>query len=350
MFNETNSFKLEIFQSTLECVRFYNSYTFNTWYRNIRNLTLKSLINVSKFIYFKEWLLKKLMSNGMSFSPTILRVVRVVRVGRILRLIKGAKGLRTLLFALIISMPALLNIGLLLFLVIFIYAIFGMNFFMYVKYDDTITEFFNFQTIYRSILLLFPMCTFSGWNDMLESLSNEEAPDCDPDLSTYSQVSKGDCGNRKIAIPYLISYLVISFSIVNMFIAVLLENFDQAREEIKQGLTNDDFDMCYKVWQKFDPKGTEFIPYERLSDFVNQLAKPLRIPKPNKLKLINMDIIICKDGMVHYSDVLFSITKNYLGAGNEVDELVPVDFQKKNLQTINQSHLPLNFKKKIKVL
>ncbi|CAF4904551.1 unnamed protein product, partial [Rotaria socialis] len=48
-------------------------------------------------------------------NPTLLRVVRVARVGRILRLVKGAKGIRTLLFALAVSMPALFNIGLLLF-------------------------------------------------------------------------------------------------------------------------------------------------------------------------------------------------------------------------------------------
>lgn len=56
------------------------------------------------------------MKNVLSMPPTILRVVRVIRVGRVLRLVKGARGIRTLLFALAISMPALVNIGLLLFL------------------------------------------------------------------------------------------------------------------------------------------------------------------------------------------------------------------------------------------
>ncbi|NXK01572.1 SCN2A protein, partial [Herpetotheres cachinnans] len=66
-------------------------------------------------------------------SPTLFRVIRLARIGRILRLIKGAKGIRTLLFALMMSLPALFNIGLLLFLVMFIYAIFGMSNFAYVK-------------------------------------------------------------------------------------------------------------------------------------------------------------------------------------------------------------------------
>jgi hypothetical protein len=64
---------------------------------------------------------EKFMKHVLTFSPTILRVVRVVRVGRVLRLVKGARGIRTLLFALAISMPALVNIGLLLFLVISIF-------------------------------------------------------------------------------------------------------------------------------------------------------------------------------------------------------------------------------------
>ena len=103
------------------------------------------------------------MNSTLNFSPTILRVVRVVRVGRVLRLVKGARGIRTLLFALVISIPALLNIGLLLFLVMFIYAIFGMNFFMYVKYDAGINELFNFENVYRSMITLFPLCTSAGW-------------------------------------------------------------------------------------------------------------------------------------------------------------------------------------------
>ena len=64
--------------------------------------------------------------------PTLIRVVRVFRVGRVLRLVKAAKGLRTLLFSLVVSLPALFNIAVLIFLVLFIYSIFGVNFFRFV--------------------------------------------------------------------------------------------------------------------------------------------------------------------------------------------------------------------------
>ena len=160
------------------------------------------------------------MQNMLSMPPTVLRVVRVIRVGRVLRLVKGARGIRTLLFALAISLPAPVNIGLLLFLVIFIYAIFGMNFFMYVRYDAGINELFNFENIFKSMITLFPLCTSAGWSGVLEAITNDKPPHCDPTKETHSQISQGDCGNQSVAIAFLVSYLIISYLVViNMYIA-----------------------------------------------------------------------------------------------------------------------------------
>ena len=98
----------------------------------------------------------------LPLPPTILRVLRVFRVLRIVRLLstnpslprtyphpnpnpnanpdpdpdpnrvrllKGAKGLRDLLMTMVYSAPALVSVGSLLFLVVFIYAVLGMNLF-----------------------------------------------------------------------------------------------------------------------------------------------------------------------------------------------------------------------------
>ena len=44
---------------------------------------------------------------------------------------------------------------------------------------------------------------------------------------------QGNCGNTIVAIAYLLTYLVISFLIViNMYIAVILENYSQATEDV----------------------------------------------------------------------------------------------------------------------
>ena len=95
------------------------------------------------------------MMQDFPVSPTLLRVVRVFRIGRILRLIKAAKGIRKLLFALIVSLPALFNIGALLALITFIYAIIGMTLFGHVKHQGALNDQVNFETFGRSMQLLF---------------------------------------------------------------------------------------------------------------------------------------------------------------------------------------------------
>lgn len=99
-------------------------------------------------------------------SPTLLRVVRVFRIGRILRLIKAAKGIRKLLFALIVSLPALFNIGALLALITFIYAIIGMTIFGHVKHQGALDDLVNFETFGRSMQVLF---RWSGWSRYIKS-------------------------------------------------------------------------------------------------------------------------------------------------------------------------------------
>uniref|UniRef100_A0A8C2UAQ2 Sodium channel protein n=1 Tax=Coturnix japonica TaxID=93934 RepID=A0A8C2UAQ2_COTJA len=255
-------------------------------------------------------------------SPTLFRVIRLARIGRVLRLIRGAKGIRTLLFALMMSLPALFNIGLLLFLVMFIYSIFGMSNFAYVKKEAGIDDIFNFETFGNSIICLFQITTSAGWDGLLSPILNSGPPDCDPNLENPGSSIKGNCGNPSIGIFFFCSYIIISFLIVvNMYIAVILENFNVATEESSEPLCEDDFEMFYEIWEKFDPDATQFIAYSTLSDFVDTLQEPLRIPKPNKIKLITMDLPMVAGDKIHCLDILFALTKEVLGDSGEMDAL-----------------------------
>lgn len=184
----------------------------------------------------------------LPISPTLLRVVRVFRIGRILRLIKAAKGIRKLLFALVVSLPALFNIGALLGLITFIYAILGMSLFGNVKLQGALDDMVNFQTFGRSMQLLFRLMTSAGWNDVLESLMIQP-PDCDPFIHGHTN---GNCGHPLLAITYFTSFIIISYMIViNMYIAIILENFNQAHQEEEIGIVEDDLEMFYIRWSKY---------------------------------------------------------------------------------------------------
>ncbi|XP_010134125.1 PREDICTED: sodium channel protein type 3 subunit alpha isoform X3 [Buceros rhinoceros silvestris] len=255
-------------------------------------------------------------------SPTLFRVIRLARIGRILRLIKGAKGIRTLLFALMMSLPALFNIGLLLFLVMFIYAIFGMSNFAYVKREVGIDDMFNFETFGNSMICLFQITTSAGWDGLLAPILHSGTPDCDPHKDHPGSSVKGDCGNPSVGIFFFVSYIIISFLVVvNMYIAVILENFSVATEESAEPLSEDDFEMFYEVWEKFDPDATQFIEYSKLSDFAASLDPPLLLAKPNKVQLIAMDLPMVSGDRINCLDILFAFTKRVLGESGEMDAL-----------------------------
>ncbi|XP_064559918.1 sodium channel protein type 5 subunit alpha-like [Zonotrichia leucophrys gambelii] len=289
----------------------------------LRQYYFSNAWNIFDLVVVIMSLVALLLSNiGKAFEhflpPTLFRVIRLARIGRILRLIRGAKGIRTLLFALMMSLPALFNIGLLLFLVMFIYAIFGMANFGYVKMEGGIDDMFNFQTFANSMLCLFQITTSAGWDGLLSPILNTGPPYCDPAIKE----EVGECGKPAIGIIYFVSYIIISFLIVvNMYIAVIMENFNAATEESAEPLGEDDFDIFYEIWEKFDPEVTQFITFSALSDFADALPKPLRVPKPNKVELTAMDLPVVSGDKIHCLDILFAFTKRVLGDSGELDTL-----------------------------
>uniref|UniRef100_A0AAQ5YKZ2 Sodium channel protein n=1 Tax=Amphiprion ocellaris TaxID=80972 RepID=A0AAQ5YKZ2_AMPOC len=255
-------------------------------------------------------------------SPTLFRVIRLARIGRVLRLIRAAKGIRTLLFALMMSMPALFNIGLLLFLVMFIYAIFGMANFAYVKKQDGVDDMFNFETFGNSMICLFQISTSAGWDNLLSPIMASSPDECDINFVNTGTNTRGNCGSPSVGIAFFVSYIIISFLIVvNMYIAIILENFSVATEESTEPLSEDDFEMFYEVWEKFDSEATQFIEFSMLSNFADTLSEPLRIAKPNKIKLIAMDLPMVSGDRIHCLDILFAFTKRVLGESGEMDAL-----------------------------
>lgn len=74
------------------------------------------------------------------------------------------------------------------------------------------------------------MSTSAGWDGVLDGIINEE--DC---LEPNQEIGyPGNCGSATVGIAFLLSYLVISFLIViNMYIAVILENYSQVNKSFK---------------------------------------------------------------------------------------------------------------------
>lgn len=177
------------------------------------------------------------------------------------------------------------------------------------------------------------MCSSAKLAVALTAITSEK--DCDVGDSELGNA--GNCGNYMAGVAFMISYLVLSFLIiVNMYIAVILENYSQATEDVQEGITDEDYDLFYEIWQEFDPDGTQYMPYKMLFEFLDVLEPPLQIPKPNKFKIIHMDIPIVrwtdpnsgevKDNAVFCTDILDALTQDFFARkGNPVEEPPHVD-------------------------
>ncbi len=100
-------------------------------------------------------------------------VLRILRVGRALRLIKQAKTLQMMFMTLYYSVPSLLNVGALIFILMFIYSIIGMNLFGGLEYEGGIHQYTNFDTFPTAMQTMYRIGTLDSWNVIFESCARD---------------------------------------------------------------------------------------------------------------------------------------------------------------------------------
>ena len=101
----------------------------------------------------------------------------------------------------------------------------------------------------------------------------------------------------------------------------------QAHQQEEVGITEDDFDMFYVVWERYDPHATQFIKYDQLSDFVADLEAPLKIEKPNEITLVSFNLPIMEGDKLHCLDILMALVKNHLFDVEESEEFIKMKEQ-----------------------
>ena len=176
-------------------------------------------------------------------SASYLSLLRVARVARIFRLIPKAKGLKALFQTLLYSLPALGNVGSVLFLFFFIFAVLGMNLFGKMRFSSgELSRYANFETFGFSMLTLFRMATGEAWNGIMHDTMIQS--DCvlvqDPATGNLSYVDydavdwdnldkkywTNQCSPHTfISVAYFCLFILLcAFVMLNLVIAVILDN------------------------------------------------------------------------------------------------------------------------------
>lgn len=126
---------------------------------------------------------------------------RVLRLLRVLRLINAFPELRIIVETLVRSIPSMMHITLLMSIIFFIYAVLGFHLFH--EHDPT-----HWRNLAYSLLTLFRIVTLEDWTDVMY-----KAMELSPAYALY-----------------FVSFVVVgTFVVVNLFIAVVINNLDEAK-------------------------------------------------------------------------------------------------------------------------
>jgi voltage-gated sodium channel len=130
-------------------------------------------------------------------------VARLVRILRVLRLVSAVPQLRLIVATLVRSIPSMGHVILLMSIIFYIYAVTGFH--LYHEHDAE-----RWGSLGAALLTLFQMVTLEGWVEVMDTAM---------ELHGWSWI-------------YFVSFVLIgTFVMLNLFIAVVINNLDAAKSE-----------------------------------------------------------------------------------------------------------------------
>ncbi|CAF0765433.1 unnamed protein product [Adineta ricciae] len=240
---------------------------------------------------------------------------RLFRVMRLVKVLSRGEGIRTLLWTFIKSFQALPYVALLIAMLFFIYAVIGMQMFGKIALDDdtAINMNNNFQTFFNSLLVLFRSSTGEAWQEIMYGCGPSANPKCD---SRSRSVKNENCGSY-FAIPFFLSfYILCSFLIINLFVAVIMDNFDYLTRDWSI-LGPHHLDEFVRLWSEYDPEAKGRIKHLEVVNLLRSITPPLGFGKfcPHRTackKLVSMNMPLNQDGTVMFNATLFALIRTSL--------------------------------------
>ena len=230
-------------------------------------------------------LLMNLVNVGVNIS-TIATVVRAFRIMRVFRLVKSSQNMRIILDTIAHILPQIMNIMSLVFLLLFIYSILGMNLFAGVMFQNNYNERANFRTFEDSILLLYRWMTGENWHAIMNDLALTSAyngVECQSS-QTFEQMQKdGILGwGTAISYFYFVSYMILlSMIIMNLSVAAVIEGLYEANKENTGIVSGDQIDILIEKWWDYDTKATGLISYKNFLFLLYEVPPPLGLGQFN---------------------------------------------------------------------
>ena len=315
-------------EAVLKIVAYGRAYFKDNW--NLFDLLIVILTSISTLLQILN-----ILNVGKTAS-----VLRSLRVGRLLRLIRNAKSLRVIFSTLISTLPSIINIGGLLLLIVFVYAVIGMNLFGYLRPQTNIDRDANFNTFGISFMTLLRMSTGENWNDLMTDCARHLNPsfvcfEVD-DYESYERLGLMGCGSGTAWIYFISFQLIFAMMLLNLFVAVLIETFEETSKAESFLVPESNLSDFVSSWRESDMDAQAFIPINDIERLFDMIPPPLgwykkreftRSDKYNFLKSLNIHIynFAGSDANYYYfDDVLLAAVRRVVAENYFTDELDPI--------------------------
>uniref|UniRef100_A0A3P9AL89 Voltage-dependent L-type calcium channel subunit alpha n=1 Tax=Esox lucius TaxID=8010 RepID=A0A3P9AL89_ESOLU len=276
--------------------------------------TFDALIVVGSVL---DIMVSELSKESGKVSITFFRLFRVLRL---VKLLSKGEGIRTLLWTFVKSLQS----G----LFSLVLQTFGK-----IAIDDNshINRNNNFQTFFMSVLLLFRCATGEQWQEiMLAALPGRR---CDPE-SDFEPGEENMCGSNLAYIYFISFFMLCAFLIINLFIAVIMDNFEYLTRDWTV-LGTHHLDEFKRVWSDYDPEATGRIKHIDVVTMLRRIQPPLGFGKlcPHRVackRLVAMNVPLHSDGTVTFNATLFALVRTSL----KIKTDGPVDQDNEELRAI----------------
>jgi len=228
-------------------------------------------------------------------------VIRIFRIARLFRLLRFLKGLNKIFMALLLALPKLVYTLLILLLLVTLFGILGVGLFSTAKHSETLNVHGNFHNFLWAFVTLFRASTGEAWNEIMHDLSKDEADFfregswCTPASLFASEEVRGyemlkdkcliDHPNTCVApvlgwnvLPsiYWVAYtLIVTIMVLNLMVAVILEGYEDGKPSPESEVVS----ICQKVWKRYDPDQTMWIPITDALNFIKDVQLLLENPR-----------------------------------------------------------------------
>lgn len=157
----------------------------------------------------------------LTVDASWLMVLRLLRILRVLRLVTALPKLQLLVGALLKSLTSISYVGVLLFIMFYIYAVLGVH--EFAQNDPK-----HFGNLGLAMLSLFRVVTLEGWSEILYI----NMYGCDQTGYDGSTLCTNPEAQPMIAVVYFVSFVMLGTMIImNLFIGVIMNSMEEIQQE-----------------------------------------------------------------------------------------------------------------------